>query len=281
MTLAEALARGRQLLAGGDSPALDTQLLLQHVSGATRVQLLAYSERLLTANQQQHFLALLARRQQGEPIAHLLGEQEFYGLPLAVNAHTLIPRADTETLVDAALVLPDSPRCFLDLGTGTGAIAIALAYHRRHWQGVAVERIAAAAELAERNVARHQVAVTVLHGSWFAPVAGQRFGLIVANPPYIDPADPHLHQGDVRFEPRSALTADDAGLADLRHIITAAPDYLEPAGWLMLEHGYDQAEAVSRLLVQQGFTQVRSIRDLGGNQRVSLGCWQDNAGVFG
>ncbi|WKE64599.1 peptide chain release factor N(5)-glutamine methyltransferase [Gallaecimonas kandeliae] len=276
MTLSEALAWGRAALAGGESPAIDTQLLLMQATGVSRTALLAFGDRPLSPEQQAAFEAAIARRQAGEPVAHILGEQEFYGLALEVTPHTLIPRPDTETLVDLALALPEEALRFLDLGTGTGAIAIAIAHHRPRWQGVAIDRVAEAAALAARNVARHQVAVEVLAGSWFEPVAGKRFGLILSNPPYIDPVDPHLGQGDVRFEPLSALIAEEAGLADLKHIIEQAPAYLQSPGWLMLEHGYDQGQAVRELMQLRGFVAVRTQHDLGGQERVTLGRWQDN-----
>lgn len=276
MTLLEALRWGRGALAGGESPDIDARLLLMHAAKVSRTTLLAFGERPLSTAEQALFEAFIARRQGGEPVAHILGEQEFYGLALEVNPHTLIPRPDTETLVDLALALPAQPLRFLDLGTGTGAIAIALAAQRPGWQGIAVDAVKEAAELAKRNVARHQVAVTVREGSWFMPVRAERFGLIVSNPPYIDPIDPHLGQGDVRFEPLSALIAEEAGLADLKYIIEQAPAYLQAPGWLMVEHGYDQGARVRELMQQRGFGAVRSERDLGGQERVTLGQWRDN-----
>lgn len=275
MTLLEALKWGRAALAGGESPDIDAQLLLMQAAKVSRTTLLAFGERPLAPQALAQFEGYIARRQNGEPVAHILGEQEFYGLALEVNPHTLIPRPDTETLVDLALALPEAPLRFLDLGTGTGAIAIAISHHRPAWQGVAVDAIAEAAALAGRNVQRHQAKVEVCQGSWFMPVRGQRFGLIVSNPPYIDPVDPHLGQGDVRFEPLSALIAEEAGLADLRYLVEQAPAYLESPGWLMLEHGYDQGAAVRQLMSERGFELVRSERDLGGQERVTLGQWQD------
>ncbi|WP_115717883.1 peptide chain release factor N(5)-glutamine methyltransferase [Gallaecimonas mangrovi] len=275
MTLSEALNWGRQALAGGESPDIDAKLLLLDAAKVSNTTLLAFGERPLTVDAQQRFEAAISRRQQGEPVAHILGEQEFYGLAMEVNGHTLIPRPDTETLVDLALNLSDAPLRFLDLGTGTGAIAIAISHHKRQWQGVAVETVPQAAALARRNVARHKVQVEVREGSWFEPVAGERFGLIVSNPPYIDPVDPHLGQGDVRFEPLSALVAEEAGLSDLSAIIKQAPTYLTTPGILMLEHGYDQGAAVRQLLQQTGFVAVHTERDLGGQERVTLGHWRD------
>ncbi|WP_341503418.1 peptide chain release factor N(5)-glutamine methyltransferase [Gallaecimonas sp. GXIMD4217] len=275
MTREEALGWARARLVGGESPAVDAQVLLMAATGCSRAQLLAFGEQPLGPEQEACFRAWVERRVLGEPVAHILGEREFFGLAFEVNAHTLIPRPDTETLVEAALErLPQTPIKALDLGTGSGAIAIALAHHRPAWRWLAVDFVAEAAALARRNAERLVPGrVEVRTGSWFEPVAGERFGLIVSNPPYIDPADPHLDQGDVRFEPKSALTAAEQGLADLRHIIMDAPNYLEAGGYLMLEHGYDQGRAVRELLLDRGFQAVETVRDLGQNERISLGLW--------
>ncbi len=275
MTRQQALDWARAQLAGGESPAVDAQVLLMAATGLSRAQLLAFGEQPLTPEQATTFQAWVQRRLNDEPVAHILGEREFFGLAFEVNAHTLIPRPDTETLVETALErLPETPIKALDLGTGTGAIAIALAHYRPAWQWLAVDFVPEAALLARRNAQRLVPGrVEVRTGSWFEPVAGERFGLIVSNPPYIDPADPHLDQGDVRFEPKTALTAADRGLADLRQIIAEAPDYLEKGAWLMLEHGFDQGQAVRDLLLARGFQAVATVRDLGGNERISVARW--------
>ncbi len=216
---------------------------------------------------------LPAARRGGEPVAYILGQQGFWKIDLEVAPHTLIPRPDTELLVETALELqPASPAKVLDLGTGTGAIALALASDRPAWQVTAVDRVEEAAALAERNRQRlglGNAQVRVSH--WFDSLAGERFDLIVSNPPYIAAADPHLVAGDVRFEPSSALVAGADGLDDLRVIAAQAPAHLLPGGWLLLEHGYDQAAAVRALLAEQGFIEVASRTDLGGHERITLG----------
>ncbi|WXL24778.1 peptide chain release factor N(5)-glutamine methyltransferase [Ectopseudomonas mendocina] len=269
-----------QLLASAQLPEsptaqLDIELLLANALGKNRSYLRTWPERELDAEQLERFNQALARRQAGEPVAYILGQQGFWTLELEVASHTLIPRPDTELLVETALsLIPATPAHVLDLGTGTGAIALALASERPAWQVTGVDRIAEAVELAERN--RQRLGFNharFLQSHWFSALAGQRYQMIVSNPPYIAADDRHLNEGDVRFEPSSALVAGADGLDDIRHIIQQAPDYLEQGGWLLLEHGFDQAEAVCALLSARGFTQVESRRDLGGHQRISLGCF--------
>ena len=263
-----------QQLSSSDSPAADADCLLCAVLGCNRTWLRTWPERVLTGEQQERLMALVARRLAGEPIAHLLGEREFWSLPLQVSAATLIPRPDTEVLVEQALACvagDGSGQRLLDLGTGTGAIALALKSERPALEVWAVERIAEACELARSNATRLALTIELRQGSWFAPVAGERFHLIVSNPPYIDALDPHLSEGDVRFEPNSALVADAAGFADLAHIIEQAPAYLLDSGWLLLEHGWQQGARVRELFVARGFTRVATVRDYGGQERVTLG----------
>ncbi|UZE28324.1 peptide chain release factor N(5)-glutamine methyltransferase [Pseudomonas asplenii] len=272
MTIIASLLRAAEL---PDSPSarLDAELLLAAALGKSRSYLHTWPEKIVSSEDALTFADFLQRRRGGEPVAYILGQQGFWKLDLEVAPHTLIPRPDTELLVEAALeLLPTSPAKVLDLGTGTGAIALALANEHPGWQVTAVDRVPEAVALAERNRQRLGLDnVTVLHSHWFSALQGQRFQLIISNPPYIAAADPHLVQGDVRFEPASALVAGADGLDDLRTIIAQAPVHLDTGGWLLLEHGYDQAEAVRELLAAQGFSEVHSRTDLGGHQRISLG----------
>lgn len=260
-------------LAESESPKRDAEILLEHVTGKARSFILAFGETALSAAQETQLTELLARRKRGEPVAHLTGEREFWSLPLYVSAATLIPRPDTECLVEQALArLPAGPCRILDLGTGTGAIALALASERPDCQVTALDVMPDAVALAKRNVERlglHNV--QVLQSSWFTGVAGQSFGMIVSNPPYIDEHDPHLTQGDVRFEPLTALVAADEGLADIEHIIKTARQHLVPGGWLLIEHGWTQGQAVRERFLQAGYVDTETCRDYGGNDRLTLG----------
>jgi release factor glutamine methyltransferase len=255
------------------TPRLDAELLLAYALGKTRSYLHTWPERELEADQLARYQAALVRRQAGEPVAYILGQQGFWSLELEVAAHTLIPRPDTELLVETVLaLLPATPAALLDLGTGTGAIALALASERPAWLLTGVDRVPEAVALAERNGARLKLTnASFVPSHWFSALAGRRYQLIASNPPYIAANDRHLAEGDVRFEPSSALVAGLDGLDDIRLIITQAPDYLEVGGWLLLEHGFDQAEAVRQLLSARGFSAVESRRDLGGHERISLG----------
>ncbi len=261
------------------SPRLDAELLLAHALGQSRSYLRTWPEREPDAAQCAAFAALLERRRAGEPVAYLLGRQGFWSLDLEVAPHTLIPRPDTELLVETALTLgPGGPARVLDLGTGTGAIALALACERPAWQVLGVDRVSEAVQLAERNRARLGLGnARFVESVWFSTLGGERFALIVGNPPYIAADDRHLSEGDVRFEPASALVAGEDGLDDIRRIVAEAPEHLEAGGWLLLEHGYDQAEAVRALFAARGFAAVESRRDLGGHQRITLGQWTGDA----
>ncbi len=268
----QALARTAELKGLSDTPELDLQYLLQQVLDKPRSYLYTWPERSMTASQQQCFEVLLARRKAGEPVAHILGFRDFWTLTLEVDASTLIPRPETELLVELALERFDgAPKRVADLGTGTGAIALALASERPHWQVYGVDYSSAAVALAERNRLRLAIDnAQMLQGSWCQPLSGE-FELIVSNPPYIDQQDPHLQQGDVRFEPLSALVAGNQGLADLEVIAGQARDRLKSGGWLMLEHGYDQGEAVRRLLDQYSYHSVQTYPDLNRQERVTVG----------
>jgi release factor glutamine methyltransferase len=260
-----------------DSPTarLDAELLLCAALGKPRSYLRTWPEREVDAEVAARFGAALQRRRSGEPVAYILGHQGFWSLDLQVAPHTLIPRPETELLVELALaLLPATPVPVLDLGTGTGAIALALASERPAWQVVGVDRVAEAVVLAESNRARLGLAnASFRESNWFSGLAGERFQLIVGNPPYIASDDRHLHEGDVRFEPASALVSGADGLDDIRLIVAQAPGHLQRGGWLLLEHGYDQAAAVRALLSGHGFDEVQSRRDLGGHERISLGRW--------
>lgn len=260
-----------------DSPTarLDAELLLAAALGKPRSYLRTWPEHEPGVEQQAAFAAMLERRRNGEPVAYILGHQGFWSLDLVVAPHTLIPRPDTELLVETALhLLPATPTQVLDLGTGSGAIALALASERGGWKVTGVDRIAEAVALAELNRQRLRLGnAEFRQSSWFAELGAQRYGLIVSNPPYIATSDRHLDEGDVRFEPHSALVAGADGLDDIRLIVREAPQHLQPGGWLLLEHGYDQAGAVRALLGAAGFGMIDSRRDLGGHERISLGQW--------
>lgn len=268
-----------QALAHSESPRADAEVLLCHVLGVSRTWLRTWPEKDLAAGAEASLQQLLLRRLQGEPVAHLTGMREFWSLPLQVNASTLIPRPDTEVLVEEALALiPRSDATtagwrVADLGTGTGAIALALKQECPWLAVLAVEQSPAACALARSNATQLGLDIQVLQGSWLAPLTGQQLDMLVSNPPYIDATDHHLDEGDVRFEPRSALVADEAGLADLRHLVTGAPTVLRAGGWLLLEHGWQQGEAVRQLMVEQGYQAVRTRRDYGDQERVTLGQW--------
>jgi len=276
MTIIASLLRGAEL---PDSPTarLDVELLLAAALGKPRSFLHTWPERIVSTEAALMFASYLERRRSGEPVAYILGQQGFWKLDLEVAPHTLIPRPDTELLVEAALELhaatpSQAPVSVLDLGTGTGAIALALANERPFWEVTAVDRVLEAVALAERNRQRlHLDNATVLSSHWFSALEGRHFDLIISNPPYIASADPHLVQGDVRYEPSSALVAGIDGLDDIRLIIAQAPQYLEAGGWLLLEHGYDQAAAVRDLMANQKFERVQSRMDLGGHERITLG----------
>jgi release factor glutamine methyltransferase len=273
MTIHSTLSATTSRLSATDSARLDAELLLAAVLGQTRTYLYTWPERELSTEQQQRYEALVARRAAGEPVAHLLGSRGFWSLELQVTAQTLIPRPETELLVEAALArLPLSGARVADLGTGSGAIALALARECPACAVVAVERSAGALAVAQENGRRHGIAnVTFLHGSWYEPLQGEKFELIVSNPPYICADDPHLKRGDLRFEPITALSSGVDGLDDIRLIITGAGAHLLPGGWLLLEHGYDQGEAVCALLSAAGFVTVDDLIDLQGHGRVAVG----------
>ncbi|MBY5969090.1 peptide chain release factor N(5)-glutamine methyltransferase [Halomonas denitrificans] len=267
-------AGARLASAGSPTARLDAEVLAMKVLGVDRTWLYTWGGRPMEPLARARFEALVAARAQGTPVAYLTGEREFWGLTLETAPSTLIPRPDTETLVTAALekAQADVGR-FLDLGTGTGAIALAVASERPAWHVTAVDLSVDAVGLARRNARRHGLQVRVQQSDWFTAVAGERFDLIASNPPYIDPDDPHLDLGDVRYEPASALVAADRGLADLFTIADQAREHLTVGGWLMMEHGFDQATAVRDQLIALGYANASSLRDLAGHSRVTLGQW--------
>ncbi len=272
-TIATLLQRTEELAAHSPTPRLDLELLICHVLAKPRSILYSRPEYALSTDQYQQFNGLFEQRKQGQPIAYLLGHREFWNLDLRVEPSTLIPRPDTELLVEVALELCDHrPRSVLDLGTGTGAIALALAGERPGWQVIGCDRVPEAVALAKANAIHNNLQrVSFIESHWFSALAKQQFDLIVSNPPYIVDNDPHLSQGDVRFEPISALTSGADGLDDIRHISAQAPHHLHDNGWLIMEHGYHQGEAVRDILKQHGFTQIDTRQDLAGHDRITLG----------
>lgn len=253
---------------------IEAEVLLAHALGRSRSWLYAHADDPLEAAAEQRFAALLAQRLRGEPVAHVVGHREFWSLTLSVNVDTLIPRPETERLVELALerLPPGQARTVLDLGTGSGAIALAIASERPHARVTAVDASAGALALAQKNAARLGLGrVRFLGGDWYSPVADERFDLIVSNPPYIAEDDPHLEQGDLRFEPRTALASGADGLDDMRRIVEAATGHLQPEGWLLVEHGWSQGDAVRALFTAAGLVAVATATDLEARERVTLG----------
>ena len=257
-----------------DSARLDAEILLSHVLDEARSYLHAWPEKNLPTATQAQFNQLIIRRASGEPVAHLVGRREFWSLPLIVTTDTLIPRPETETLVALALEVIPTDVCLLvaDLGTGSGAIALALAHERPRCRIVACDISPAAIEVAQSNARQLGIDNIEFHvGNWCEPLAGEQCDVIVSNPPYIPDADPHLDKGDVRFEPRSALVSGPEGLNDLENIAHCAHAHLQPGGWLLMEHGYDQGEAAARLLESTGFCEIADHPDDAGLSRVVTG----------
>jgi release factor glutamine methyltransferase len=273
MTIEEALQWARQQLAHNEDVRADVFALLSFVLDKNKTYLMTWPERVLTDEQLERFEVVVHERGNGKPIAYITGRKEFWSLELETNESTLIPRGDTETLVETALSLdlPDNARV-LDLGTGTGAIALALKSERPNWQVCGCDKNGAAVALAVRNATRNNLDIEFFQSDWFSHVpVGKPFDLIVSNPPYIEEADPHLRQGDVRFEPLSALVATGDGLDDIKNIITRSTSYLADGGWLLLEQGWQQADSVIELLTKSGYKKVNRWQDYASVERVSGG----------
>ncbi len=272
MILRELLGQLRQQLAaaGSPSPAADLRCLACHVLGCSVSMLYVQDSQEVPPEATSHLEELVRRRCAGEPVAYLTGTRAFWSLELACRPCTLIPRPDTETLVEEALKRAPRGGRVLDLGTGTGAVALALKTERPDLQITGTDISMEAVELAGENARRNGLDVCFAQGSWYEAAKG-RYDLIVANPPYIREDDPHLSRGDVRFEPRSALVAGGGGLSDLRAVIAGAPGYLTDGGWVLVEHGWDQGEQVREIFALHGYREIGTVRDLGGNPRVTGG----------
>lgn len=269
----QALSWAMSELKGQERPRAEAEILLAHVLKSSRSFLWAWPEHLLSVEQWSRFQRVVQRRAEGWPVAYLTGEREFFGLPLQVSEDVLIPRPETELLVEAALArLPQGPCVVADLGTGSGAIALAIASQRPEVRVMAVDASPRALALARANAERLGVSnVEFYGGDWCTGLPALRFDLLVSNPPYLRANDPHLGQGDLRFEPRMALVAGEDGLEAVRAILACAPAHLSPEGWLLLEHGYDQGKAVADLMHAAGWRQVLTLTDWLGHGRVTLG----------
>lgn len=277
LTIKHALTLGANELTQSDTPELDCELILLHVLNAHRNILFTDPDALLDLEQQKTFIELISRRKRGEPVAYIIGSQGFWNLDLKVSADTLIPRADTESLLEWILEQDLKPARILDLGTGTGALALSLASEFPSAQVIGLDVVTAAVNLAKQNQqGNHIKNAQFIVSSWFSELNSKdKFDLIVSNPPYIDSQDQHLSLGDVRFEPESALIAAQNGYADLFLIAESARDYLTASGTLVMEHGWQQADGVQAKLIELGYKAVGSGKDYGGNQRFTYGVWNN------
>lgn len=266
-----------RLAAGSGLPRRESVILAGHALGAGAAWVLAHDRDPLSAAQAERVAAALRSRSEGLPVAYITGQREFYGLALGVSPHVLIPRPETELLVDLTREIigrrgagrDDRPPRIVDIGTGSGAVAVAIAANCPGAEVWALDRSAPALAVAADNAARHGVRVRFIESDWFSALGTERFDFIVGNPPYVAEGDPHLRQGDLRFEPRAALCGGEDGLAEIRAIVEAAPRHLSPGGWLLLEHGFDQAVAVRAGLAAAGWLEMATWRDLAGLERVS------------
>ena len=275
LSIQDALNRGGEMLAARDeNPRLEAALLLAHVLDVPRVRLHSHPEQPLEPSRSEAYFALIERRLKGEPIAYLTGRREFWSLELIVNRHTLIPRPETEQLVQLALerIPPRGALKILDLGTGSGAIALAIAGERPRCRVTATDVCRRALDVARANAQRLNISnVTFREGAWFAPVAAERFDVIVSNPPYVAQNDPHLLSGDLPAEPALALVAGPTGMEMITVLVREAPRHLHTQGWLLIEHGYNQGAEVADLLDNENYHQVRTWRDLAGKERITAG----------
>lgn len=284
MRIDAAIAWAISQLSKVESPAIDAKVLLCYVLDKPSSYLFTWPEQPLTDEQEASYRSLIAKRQQGMPVAYITGKRDFWTLSLTTSPHTLIPRPDTEVLVEQVLECINEQSAtglfpknlaICDLGTGTGAIALSLAYELPDADVVGVDFIDQAVALADENARQNNIHnVHFFKSNWFSALTGKKFHVIVSNPPYIEDTSAFLSQGDVRFEPASALTSGPDGLNDIKHIVDHAPNYLHNGGVLAFEHGYNQADAVQQLLLNNGFVDVKSLQDYGGNDRVTLGYWR-------
>jgi len=275
MNIANALNYGLNRLDNTESPEVDAHVVLCYVLNCQTTYLHTWSDKELTNEQQAQYIQLIAKREQGHPVAYLTGQRGFWSLDLKVTPDTLIPRPDTELLVTLALGKLKPDMLVADLGTGTGAIALSLAIENPNARIIAMDYSEAAVNVAKKNSqSNHINNVSFWQGSWLAAIADNSLDMVVSNPPYIEQNDPHLSQGDVRFEPVSALTSGIDGLDDIKQIIQQAQASLKVSGWLLIEHGYDQAKKVQQLFREAGFIDINSHQDFGGNDRVTMGMLQ-------
>ncbi len=272
MNIVEALEYGRAALSDSDSPEVDSQVLLGHILECTRSYFHTWPEKKLTLDQQKQFETFIEQRQKGKPVAHITGQRGFWSLNLTVTPDTLIPRPDTELLVSLALEKLKPEMTVADLGTGTGAVGLSLAQEVPSINLFASDASPAALDIARINAINNKISnVQFWQGSWLDAIKADCLDMIVSNPPYIEADDEHLSQGDVRFEPLTALASGLDGLDDIRHITVQAQQCLNPAGWLLIEHGYHQAGQVQQLFSAAGFVNVSSHKDYGDNDRVVMG----------
>lgn len=274
-SIQQALKIAQQILVQSDSPLLDAQLLLSHVLKKPTSYLHTWPEKLLSDDEKKQFQALISRRAQGEPIAYILGEKQFWDLSFNVTSDVLIPRPETELIIEWVLKHFSQPADhtikLADLGTGSGAIAISIAHAQPEWQIIATDFSERALMIAKQNAEKYRLRNIQFHqGSWCHALPEKTYDIIVSNPPYIDPADTHLSQGDLRFEPHSALASDDEGYQDLFVIAEQAKNYLKPNGILLLEHGYQQAAKLKEHLQQLGYQKIHALKDLQGHDRITI-----------